>query len=111
MESKAYLKQVRLTPRKAQLVADLIRGKGINEALADLRFLPRRNAALIFSKLISSAAANANDKGQVDLDSLYVKSVIVNKGPTMKRWRPRAKGSAFKIEKKTSHVSVVLGDR
>ena len=111
MEAKAVLRNARVAPRKAGLVADLIRGKGINEALADLRFLPKKNLSELYSKLLKSAAANAENLHQVDVDSLVVQTVVVNKGRTLKRWRPRAMGRAFRIEKKTCHIAVTLASR
>lgn len=111
MESKAKLSFVRITPRKMGLLADEVRGKNINEALTYLKFSPRKRTAGLLYKVIKSAAANADQKGTVDVDTLVVKQIIVGQGPTLKRFRPRAKGSAFRINKKTSHVSVVLSER
>jgi len=102
---------IRITPRKVGLIADEVRGKGINEALNYLKFSPRKRTALIIYKLLKSAAANATQKGTVDVDTLFVKQILVGKGPTLKRFRPRAKGSAFPINKYSSHVSVTLGER
>jgi large subunit ribosomal protein L22 len=102
---------IRITPRKVGLIADEVRGKGINEALNYLKFSPRKRTALIIYKLLKSAAANATQKGTVDVDTLFVKEILVGKGPTLKRFRPRAKGSAFPINKYSSHVSVTLGER
>jgi large subunit ribosomal protein L22 len=93
------------------LIADEVRGKGINEALTYLRFSPRKRTAQVLTGLIKSAAANAAQKGTIDVDTLYVKTLLVGQGTILKRFRPRAKGSAFRINKKTSHVSVVLAER
>ena len=93
------------------LIADQIRGKGINDALTYLRFSPRKRTAGVLYTLLKSAVANADQKGSVDVDTLFVKTILVGQGPTLKRFRPRAKGSAFRINKKTSHVSVTLGER
>jgi len=93
------------------LLADEVRGKGINEALSYLRFSPRKRTAGVLSLLLKSAVANADQKGLSDPDRLFVKTILVGQGPTLKRFRPRAKGSAFRINKKTSHVSVVLAQR
>jgi large subunit ribosomal protein L22 len=93
------------------LLADEVRGKPINEALTLLRFSPRKRTAELLYKLIKSAAANANQKGTVDVDTLFVKTILVGQGTTLKRFRPRAKGSAFKINKKTSHVTVTLAEK
>ncbi|MCM2322039.1 MAG: 50S ribosomal protein L22 [Oligoflexia bacterium] len=111
MQVSAKLSFVRITPRKMGLLADEIRGKGINDALTYLRFSPRKRTAGMLYKLLKSAVANADQKGTVDVDTLVVKQVLVGQGPTLKRFRPRAKGSAFKINKKTSHVSVTLSER
>ena len=108
---KAQVSFVRITPRKMGLLADEVRGKGINEAMNLLRFHPRKRTAGVLCTLLKSAAANANQKGTVDVDTLYVKQLLVGKGPTLKRFRPRAKGSAFRINKMTSHVSVTLAER
>ena len=111
MQSTAKLSFIRITPRKMGLLADEIRGKGINEALNYLRFSPRKRTATLLFKLVKSAAANITQKGTVDVDTLVVKQILIGQGPTLKRFRPRAKGSAFKINKKTSHVTVTLAER
>src|SRR5271156_4866972 len=111
MQSTAKLSFIRVTPRKMGLLADEIRGKGINEALNYLRFSPRKRTATLLFKLVKSAAANITQKGTVDVDTLIVKQILIGQGPTLKRFRPRAKGSAFKINKKTSHVTVTLAER
>jgi large subunit ribosomal protein L22 len=111
MEVTAKVSFVRITPRKVGLLADEVRGKGINEALTYLRFSPRKRTAGMLFRLLKSAAANADQKGTIDVDTLFVKTILVGQGTTLKRFRPRAKGSAFRINKKTSHVSVVLAER
>ncbi len=111
MEVTAKLSFVRITPRKMGLLADEVRGKNINEALTYLKFSPRKRTAGLLRNLLKSAVANADQKGTVDVDTLFVKTILVGQGPTLKRFRPRAKGSAFRINKKTSHVSVVLSER
>jgi large subunit ribosomal protein L22 len=111
MEATAKLSSIRITPRKMGLLADMVRGKNINEALTYLKFSPRKRTAGILSKLLKSAASNAGQKGTVDVDTLFVKTILVGQGTTLKRFRPRAKGSAFRINKKTSHVSVTLSER
>jgi large subunit ribosomal protein L22 len=109
MEAKVSF--IRITPRKMGLLADEVRGKNINEALAYLQFSPRKRTAQVLYKLLKSAVANADQKGGVDVDRLMVKTILVGQGTTLKRFRPRAKGSAFRINKKTSHVTVQLGQR
>lgn len=106
----ATAKTVRVTSRKAKLVLDLIRGKDVNEALGILSLLPN-NAARITYKVVKSAAANAKHNFQMDEDKLYIKQCYANEGVTMKRFMPRAKGSASSIMKRTSHISVVVAER
>ena len=102
MEAKATAKYVRVSPRKAGQICDLVRGKNVDEALAILKFTPR-GAAEIIAKVVKSAKANA--------DKLYVASIVANQGPTMKRFMPRAMGRATMIRKRTSHIEVVLKER
>lgn len=109
MESSAKLTLARLSPRKTRLVADLVRGKRIQEALNTLKFLPNSSAPLI-RKLLSSAVSNAEQKGVGDVDALYVKTIFVDGGAVLKRFVPRAMGRASKIRKPTSHITVVLSD-
>jgi large subunit ribosomal protein L22 len=111
MEVNAKLSFIRITPRKMGLLVDEVRGKGINDALTYLRLSPRKRTAKILHTLLKSAVANADQKGTVDVDTLFVKTILVGQGTTLKRFRPRAKGSAFRINKKTSHVSVTLAER
>ncbi len=113
MEATAKARFIRVSPRKARIVADLVRGKGVGEALDVLTFT-RRAAAEPIKKLIESAVANAKQASSaVDVDSLYIKSLMVDMGPTrhMRRWRPRAMGRATRIVKGMSHLSVVLDIR
>ena len=109
MESKAHLRFLRMSPRKVSTVAALVRGKPVGQALNILRFTSRA-AALPVAKLIKSAVANATDlsKGQIDVDKLVVKTISVDQGPTQRRYMPRAMGRASRINKKTSHIHVVL---
>ncbi len=110
MESSATLSFARLSPRKTRLVVDMVRGKEIQTALNILRFSPQPSAKLV-GKLLSSAVANAEQKGVSDVDRLYVKSISVDGGPVLKRFLPRAMGRASKIRKPTSHISVVLAEK
>lgn len=110
MEVKARLKYARVGAQKARLVADAVRGKDVNEAIRILTFMPKKSAVM-FKKLIESAVANAEDKKVIDVDNLYVKSVFVDQGPQIKRFRPRAQGRAFMIRKKLSHLNVILDER
>jgi large subunit ribosomal protein L22 len=106
---KAMLRYLRVTPRKTRLVADLVRGKNVNEAIGILQFT-RRAASEPLRKLIESAIANAEAQS-ADPDRLFVKTIYVNEGPTLKRFMPRAMGRATRINKRTSHVTCVLGVR
>lgn len=110
MEVKAVAKNVRLTPRKVRLVLDLVRGKDVKEALAILKFTPR-NTAPVVSKLIKSAVANATNNHQMNEEKLYVKTIYADEARVLKRWMPRAKGSASQILKRSSHVTVVVDER
>jgi large subunit ribosomal protein L22 len=110
MEVKARLRFARISPRKARLVADLVRGKRSQEALNILNFT-KKAAAKILIKLLKSAIANATQKKTVDIDRLYVKQIMVDQGPTMKRYQPRALGRATTIRKRTSHINIVLDER
>lgn len=98
---------VRISPRKLRLVADLVRGKKISDAKVVLSFTPRGGAKVI-GKVISSAVANAENNHDMSEDDLFVSSIYVNEGPTIKRWRARAMGRAGRINKRTSHVTVKL---
>ncbi len=104
---KAILKDYRQSPRKVRLLADLVRGKKVSDALATLRFVDKR-AAGPFSKVIESAVANAKTSG-ADVSKLFIKAVAVDKGSVLKRSMPRARGSASRINKRNSHISVELG--
>ena len=110
MEVKAKLRFVRVSPRKTRLVADLIRGKGSEEAVNILTFT-KKGAAKIVVKLLKSAIANATQKKNIDVDRLYVKQITVDQGPMMKRFQPRALGRATTIRKRTSHINIVLDER
>jgi large subunit ribosomal protein L22 len=111
MESTAHLRNIRMSPRKLSLVAALVRGKPVEAALNILKFTPRAASAPV-AKLIKSAVANATDKskGQVDVDTLYVKTISVDQAATQRRYMPRAMGRATRINKKSSHVHVVLAE-
>jgi large subunit ribosomal protein L22 len=109
MEVKAKLSFARMTPRKLRLVADLVKGLPVEKAHYQLDFCPKRGAKLVKS-VLASAIANAKEKGGVDVDNLYVKSVFVDDGPIMKRFMPRSMGRAYKVTKKMSHLTVVLDE-
>lgn len=115
MNSTAKLRHVRVAPQKARLVANLVRGRDVSEVLEMLQFT-RKKSAPIIKKLVESAVANAEnlakrDGNDVDIDELFIESIFVDVGPTLRRFRPRAQGRATKILKKTSHITVILGQR
>jgi large subunit ribosomal protein L22 len=110
MKSRAAAKYIRISPLKARLVMDQIRGKNVEEALNALSFSPKK-AARILKKLIGSAIANAEQNSKVDVDNLYIQRIFADEGPTLKRIRPRARGRATRIRKRTSHLTVVLEER
>lgn len=110
MEARATAKFVRVSPRKARDVVDLVRGKSVADAEAILKFTPRA-AAEIVGKVVHSAAANAEKNLRIKPETLYVAEAYVNEGPTIKRIRPRAMGRAFRINKRTSHITVVVKQR
>lgn len=110
MQAKAIARYVRIAPRKARLVIDLIRGKSVEEALAILRFTPRA-ASPIIEKVLTSAVANAEHNHNMNTDSLVVSEAFVDEGPTMKRYLPRARGGAGRINKRTSHITIVVSER
>jgi large subunit ribosomal protein L22 len=104
---KSSLKNYRQSPRKVRLVADLIRGKKVSTALVELEFLPKR-AGEVMTKLINSAAANAENNFKVNMDDLIIKDLSVDQGVTLKRYRPRALGVAKRINKRTSNINLAL---
>ncbi|MDD2463712.1 MAG: 50S ribosomal protein L22 [Desulfobulbus sp.] len=109
METKAVAKYIRISPQKARLVADVIRGMKADSAVTTLRFMPKK-AAQIIRKVLESAVANADQRDSVDVDSLYVKEITVDGGPMLKRFSPRAQGRATRILKRTSHITVVVDE-
>ena len=110
MEVTAKLKFGRVGAQKARVVANAIRGKDVNEAAKTLTFMPKKSALMI-KKLLDSAIANAEQKKVIDVDNLYVKTIMVDEGPTYKSYRPRAQGRASGIRKRSSHISLVLDER
>jgi large subunit ribosomal protein L22 len=110
MEAKALARQIRISPQKARLVADLIRGKNVESALNTLRFMPKKGARIL-RKVIESALANASQNEAIDVDTLYIKTIFIDGGPMLKRIRPRAQGRASRILKRSSHITVVLDEQ
>lgn len=107
LEAKAVLKYARISSRKVKIVADLIRGKQVDEALAIIKFTPKASSEVL-EKLLKSAIANAENNHGMNRGNLVVSEIYANQGPTLKRIRPAAKGSAVRIRKRTSHVTIKL---
>ena len=114
MEAKAKLRLARVSPQKARLVADLVRGLDVGEAIEVLSFTRKKSAPMI-KRLVESAVANAEHMAarsnqNLDVDDLVIREIYVDQGPTLRRFRPRARGMATKIQKKTSHITVVVAE-
>jgi large subunit ribosomal protein L22 len=109
MEARAITRFVRLSPRKMRLVVDQIRGKGVEEALSILKFVPKRSAAIV-AKTLRTAVANAENTQTVDVDRLYVKQAMIDEGGMWKRFMPRAQGRATRIRKRLSHVTIIVDE-
>lgn len=109
-QAKAIARTVRIAPRKVRLVVDLIRGKQVGEAVAILRHTPKA-ASPVVEKVLKSAVANAEHNYDLDINSLVVYEVFVDEGPTLKRFRPRAQGRASAINKRTSHITLVVSEK
>ena len=110
MEARAIAKYVRISSRKVRVVLDLVRGKNVNEAFAILNYTPQ-NSATVVNKVLKSAAANAENNLNLDVNKLYVAEAYANQGPTLKRFRPRAQGRAYSIMKRSSHITLVVKER
>jgi large subunit ribosomal protein L22 len=108
--AEATLKYARISSRKVKIVADLIRGKDVQEALAIVKFTPKASSDII-EKLLKSAIANAENNHGMKSENLYISEIYANQGPTLKRIRPAAKGSAVRIRKRTSHITIVLKEK
>ena len=109
-EANATLKYARISSRKVKIVADLMRGKKVEEALSIAKFAPKASSEII-EKLLKSAIANAENNHDMKHEKLYVAEIYANQGPTLKRIRPAAKGSAVRIRKRTSHITIVVKER
>ena len=107
---QAHAKYIRISPRKVKIVIDLIRGKSVDEAAAILQFTPKAASPVVL-KVLNSAIANAVNNQELNRDNLYVEECYANRGPIMKRIRPRAQGRAYRIEKRMSHITIVLNER
>lgn len=110
MEARAIAKYIRISPRKVKVVLDLIRGKNVKEAENILRFTPKA-ASEIVAKVLKSAVANAENNHEMNKDNLYVAETYANAGPVLKRFQPHAQGRAFRINKRTSHITVVVKEQ
>jgi len=109
METKAIAKFVRISPQKCRLVANQVRRLPAGQALELLEFSPKK-AAVLIRKVLESAIANAEHNGGADIDELRVSAIMIDEGPVLKRWRPRAKGRATPIIKRTSHITITVAD-
>lgn len=109
MEARAVGKYIRISPQKARLVADVVRGMSVDKAITTLRFMPKKGAAII-RQVIESAVANATQDDRVDVDNLFIKKIDIDGGPSLTRIMPRAQGRATRIIKRTSHITVVLDE-
>ncbi|HHW58189.1 MAG TPA: 50S ribosomal protein L22 [Clostridia bacterium] len=110
MEARAIAKYVRISPRKVRLILNLIRGKHVDEALAILRFTPKRASGIV-TKVLKSAIANAENNHGMNRDNLYVVKAVADEGPTMKRVFPRAMGRADVMRKRSSHITIVVKEK
>lgn len=110
MESRAEAKNMRISPRKMKPIADLVRGKNVKDAQAILKFTPRKGAE-IFLKVLNSAVANAENNHHLNVETLFVKEIYANQGPTMKRWNAGSMGRANPVLKRSSHVGVVVAEK
>lgn|SRR5574341_1674993 len=110
MEITARTKYTRITPRKVKIVIEMVRGKRVEDAL-NILDVTRKAASRIVGKLVRSAVANASRRGDIDVDTLFIKGITVGPGPTLKRFRPAPMGRATPVKKRTSHISVILGEK
>ena len=109
MEVRAVSKYVRISPRKVHKVIGAVKGKPVENGIQILKFMPQK-AASILEKIVRSAVANADHNADIDIDSLVIQNITADQGPTLKRWKARARGRGTRILKRTSHITVVLGD-
>ena len=110
MEVKAVAKYMRISPQKVRMLADAVKGKQVEAALDTLKFMPQKAAAVV-EKIMRSAVANADQRPDIDVDALVVRNVLADPGPMLKRIRPRARGRATRILKRTSHITVILAEK
>ena len=110
MEVKAIAKYMRISPQKVRMLADAVKGKPVEAALDTLKFMPQKAAGVV-EKIMRSAVANADQRPDIDVDALVVRNVLADTGPMLKRIRPRARGRATRILKRTSHITVILAEK
>jgi len=109
MEVRAVVKYVRISPRKVRRLVDAVKGKPVETALGKLQFMPMKAAAIV-EKVVRSAVANADQNPDIDVDTLIVRNIVADQGPTLKRFKARARGRGTRILKRTSHITVVLSE-
>jgi large subunit ribosomal protein L22 len=109
MEVRAVAKYIRISPQKVRLIIDVVKGKQVEAALDLLKFMPQKAAAII-EKVIKSAIANADQYPDIDVDSLVIRNIIADQGPSLKRFRARARGRGTRILKRTTHITVILAE-
>ena len=109
MEVRAVAKYMRVSPQKVRMLVDAVKGKPVETGLTSLKFMPQK-AARAVEKVVRSAVANADQNPEIDVDSLVIRNITVDGGPTLKRWRPRARGRATRILKRTAHITVILAE-
>ncbi|MGD8367356.1 MAG: 50S ribosomal protein L22 [Desulfobacterales bacterium] len=110
MEVRAVAKYMRISPRKVRMLTEAVKGKPVEAALDILKFMPQKAASMV-EKIMRSAVANADQRPEVDVDALVVANVVADPGPVLKRFRPRARGRATRILKRTSHITVILAEK
>lgn len=110
MEVRAISKYVRISPQKVRMLVDTLKGESAEEALSKLKFMPQK-AAGILRKIVQSAVANAEQNADIDVDDLIIRNIIADQGPTLKRFRARARGRGTRILKRTSHITVILAEQ
>ncbi len=109
MEVRAVSKYVRISPNKVRKVVDAIKGKPVESGLQTLKFMPQKSAGIL-AKVINSAVANADQNADLDVDLLVIRNILADQGPTLKRWKARARGRGTRILKRTSHITVILAE-
>ena len=109
MEVRAVSKYVRISPNKVRKVVDAIKGKPVENGLQTLKFMPQKSAGIL-AKVINSAVANADQNADLDVDLLVIRNILADQGPTLKRWKARARGRGTRILKRTSHITVILAE-